>query len=184
VYHLFQKSTQAIPQINTDFSPRFQNCTRSLAEVRWGSCSDSRGSNGEEPHHGSSQPFYLHGLGLTLVTHETACIPSACIPSIWKFLSFQKKELRIKHNIHMSFGIILKYYSQGLKPLGSTLSPSSHLPAPNPLPTLWKLSPPSLIHRGQSARDGVYILLLFHINTGTKSGSWPSTLRLSGLTIT
>ena len=84
----------------------------------------------------------------------------------------------------MSFGIILKYYSKGLKPLGSTLSPFSHLPAPNPLPTLWKLSPPSLIHRGRSARGGVYILLLFRMNTGIKSGSCPSTLRLSGLTIT
>jgi hypothetical protein len=107
------------------------------------------------PQHGSSQPFYLHAPGLTLVTHATACIPSACIPSIWKLLVLPK-ELRIKHIIHMSLGIILKYYSQGLKPLGSTLSPFSHLLAPNPLPTLWKLSPPSLIHRGQSARSSVY----------------------------
>jgi hypothetical protein len=59
----------------------------------------------------------------------------------------------------MSFGIILKYNSQGLKPLGSTLSASSHLPATNPLPTLWKLSPPSLIYRGRSARSGVYIFI-------------------------
>jgi hypothetical protein len=55
--------------------------------------------------------------GLTLVTHATACIPSACVPSIQK-LFFLPKEVRIKHIIHMSFGIILKYYSQGPKPLG------------------------------------------------------------------
>ena len=41
----------------------------------------------------------------------------------------------------MSFGIILKYYSQGLSPLDLTLSPFSHLTAPNPLPSLWMLSP-------------------------------------------
>jgi hypothetical protein len=150
---------------------------------RTGSRSDGQVEWRRNPQHGSSQPFYLHAPGLTLVTHATACIPSACVPSIQK-LFVLPKELRIKHIIHMSFGIILKYYSQGPKPLGSTLSPFSHLPAPNPLPTLWKLSPPSLIHRGRSARGGVYILLLFRINTGTKSGSWPSTLRLSGLTIT
>ena len=50
---------------------------------------------------------------------------------------------------HISFETILKYYSRP-KPLG--LSPSS-------LPTLWTLSPPSLIHRGRSAPGGVYILL-------------------------
>jgi hypothetical protein len=114
---------------------------------------------------------------------RTACIPSSCIPSIQK-LFVLPKELRIKHIIHMSFGIILKYYFQGPKPLGSTLSPSSHLPAPNTLPTLWNLIPPSLIHHGQSARGDVYILLLFYINTGTKSGPWPSTLRLPRLIIT
>jgi hypothetical protein len=36
------------------------------------------------------------------------------------------------------------------------------------LPTLWKLSPPSLIHRGRSAHDVVYILLMFCIDTCTK----------------
>jgi hypothetical protein len=148
-----------------------------------GSCLDGQVEWRRNPQHGSSQPFYLHAPRLTLVTHETACIPSACVPSIRK-LFVLSKELRIKHIIHMFFGIILKYYSQGPKPLGSTLSPFSHLPAPNPFPTLWKLSPPSLIHRGRSARVGVYILLLFRINTGTKSSSWHSTLRLSGITIT
>jgi hypothetical protein len=54
------------------------------------------------PHHGSTQQFYLHVLGLTLVTHETACVPSACVPSIWKLLVLPK-ELRIKHIFHMSF---------------------------------------------------------------------------------
>jgi hypothetical protein len=62
--------------------------------------------------------------------------------------------------MHMFFGIIIKYYSQGLSPLGLTLSLFSHLPALNPLPSLWKLSPPSLIHRGQSAPGSVYKFLL------------------------
>jgi hypothetical protein len=70
------------------------------------------------------------------------------------------KGLRLKHIMHFSFGIILKYYSQGLSPLGSTLSPFFPPPAPNSLPTLWMLSPPSLIHRGRSAPGGVYILLI------------------------
>jgi hypothetical protein len=111
----------------------------------------------KNPQHDSSQRFYLHALGLTFFTHATACIPSI------QKLFVLPKELRIKHIIHMSFGIILKYYSQGPESLILTLSPFSHLPAPNPLPTLWKISPPSLIQRGQSARGGVYILLLFHI---------------------
>jgi hypothetical protein len=43
------------------------------------------------------------------------------------------KELRIKHIFHMDFGIILKYYSQGLKPLGSTLSLSFQPSSPQSL---------------------------------------------------
>jgi hypothetical protein len=46
-------------------------------------------------------PMMLHAL------HQ------ACVPL---------QELRTKQIFHMAFGIILKYYSQGLKPLGSTLS--------------------------------------------------------------
>jgi hypothetical protein len=45
-----------------------------------------------------------HAPGSTHVTHEVACIPP--------------QELRTKHRFHMAFGIILNYYSQGLKPLG------------------------------------------------------------------
>jgi hypothetical protein len=110
------------------------------AGIRWFTLRQSRVEWRKNPQHGSSQPFYLHVHGLKFVTHATACIPSTCFPSIWK-LFVLPKELRIKHIIHMSFGIILKYYSQGPKPLSSTLSPFSHLPDPNPLPTLWKLSP-------------------------------------------
>jgi hypothetical protein len=39
----------------------------------------SRWKMGEDPSHGSSWPFYSHGLGLTLVTLETACIYPARI---------------------------------------------------------------------------------------------------------
>jgi hypothetical protein len=66
----------------------------------------------------------LHVPGSTHVTHEAACLPSACVPS---------QELRTKHIFHMAFGIILKYYSQGLKPLGSTLSLSFQPSSPQSL---------------------------------------------------
>jgi hypothetical protein len=43
------------------------------------------------PHHGSSQPFYLHGLGLTLVTREAACFHQrAFLPPFGSHMSFQK----------------------------------------------------------------------------------------------
>jgi hypothetical protein len=44
------------------------------------------------------------------------------------------------------------------------------------------LSPPSLIHRGRSAHGGVYVLLIVLRDYITTTGSWPSTLRLPGLT--
>jgi hypothetical protein len=73
----------------------------------------------EEPphHHGSSQPFYFHGLGLTLVTHETACLPSACIPpTIWKSHVIPK-ELRIKtYNSHVFWNNILILFPKDLSP--------------------------------------------------------------------
>jgi hypothetical protein len=94
------------------------------------------------------------------------------------------QELRIKHKMHLSFWNNIKILFPRLKPLGSTLSPFSHLPAPNSLPSLWMLSPPSLIHRGRSAHGGVNILLMCCIHSGTKSGPWPPTLRLPGLTNT
>jgi hypothetical protein len=78
-------------------------------------------------------PMKLHAL------HQAACSP------------FQ--ELRIKTYLSHHFGIIINYYSQGLKPL--SLAPLSNLSAPFPLPTLWKLSPPSLFLRGRSARNDV-----------------------------
>jgi hypothetical protein len=107
--------TLVFPEINTgyprnqhtDFAPWFQNGMRSLVGVGqnvWfricmGIFQRSDGFTPRQsrvkwwrnPHHDSSQLFYLHGLGLTLVTHETACIPSACIPSIWKLLVFPKR---------------------------------------------------------------------------------------------
>jgi hypothetical protein len=113
---------------------------------RMGSRSGSQVEWRRNPSHGSSWPFYSHAPGLTLVTLGTACVPSACVPSIWKLLVLPK-QLRIRHIIHMSFGIILNNYSQGLSPLGLTLIPFSHLLAPNPFPSLWIISPPSLIHR-------------------------------------
>jgi hypothetical protein len=102
---------------------------------------------------------FIAWSGLTLVTHATACVPATCVPPPFgNHMSFQKG-LRLKHIMHFSFGIILKYYSQGLSPLGSTLSPFFPPPAPNSLPILWTLSPPSLIHRGRSAPGGVYIFI-------------------------
>jgi hypothetical protein len=99
-----------------------------------GSLSDSPIAWRRIPHHRSSQPFYLHGLGLILFTHETTCLPLACVPlTIWKSHVIPK-ELRIKkHIIHMSFGIILKYYSQGLKPLGLSPLPTFQPLIPFPL---------------------------------------------------
>jgi hypothetical protein len=68
-------------EINTGLFPRFQNCTRVSCRGQTGlTFRRSMVEWRRNPHHGSSQPFYLHALGLTLVTHETACVPSACIP--------------------------------------------------------------------------------------------------------
>jgi hypothetical protein len=90
--------------------------------------------------------------------------------------------LRIKTCLSHNFGIIINYYSQGLKP--PSLAPLSNLSAPYSLPTLWKLSPPSLFLHGRSARNDFFILLMFCIITYTKTGSWPLTLRLSSPTNT
>jgi hypothetical protein len=87
----------------------------------------------------------LHVPGPTHVAHEVACTPSS-MRSL-----FQK--LRIKLYLLHSYGIIINYYSQGLKPL--SLAPLSNLSAPFSLPTMWKLSPPSLFLRGRSARSDV-----------------------------
>jgi hypothetical protein len=90
--------------------------------------------------------------------------------------------------MHMSlFKIILKYYFPSLSPLGLAprliTQPPSHLPAPSSLPTLWMLSPPSLIHRGRSAPGGVFIFYkLICIHISTSAGFWPSTLKLPSLT--
>jgi hypothetical protein len=91
----------------------------------------------ENPQHGSFSGLNLMHLGRHVVPPE---------------------ELRTKHRFHMAFGIILKYYSQGLKPLGSTLSLSFQPSNPQSLTQVfWKFSPPSLIHRGRSThRDVLY----------------------------
>ena len=82
----------------------------------------------------------------------------------------------------MAFGIILKYYSQGLKPLGSTLSLSFQPSSPQSLTqALWKLSPPSLIHHGQSTHSGVYIFINVLHDYIYKSRLPALTLRLSSL---
>jgi hypothetical protein len=68
----------------------FQGCTNVFLQSLDHSRSDGRVEWRRNPHHDSSQPFYLHAPGLTLFTHATACIPSTCIPSIWKLLVFPK----------------------------------------------------------------------------------------------
>jgi hypothetical protein len=75
-------------------------------------------------------------------------------------------------------------FSLGLAPRLNT-QPLSHLPAPSSLPTLWMLSPPSLIHRGRSAPGGVYILLIdsAYIQVQQQAPGL-QTLRLPGLTNT
>jgi hypothetical protein len=102
----------------------------------------------------------------------------SCICSNWHTFPFPG--LRIKTCLSQSFGIIINYYSQGLKPL--ILAPLSNLSAPFPLPTLWKLIPPSLFLRGRSACSDVYILLMFYIITYTETCSCPLTLSLSSPT--
>jgi hypothetical protein len=83
-----------------------------------------------------------HAPGSTHVAHEAACVPP--------------QELGTKHIFPMAFGIILKYYAQGLKLLGSTLSLFFQPSNPQFLTqVLWKLSPPSLIHRGRSTHRDV-----------------------------
>jgi hypothetical protein len=103
--------------------------------------------------------------GSTHVTHEAACIPSACVPP---------QELRTKHRFHMVFGIILKYFSQGLKP-----------PRLNTYPLFPTFQPPisyplcgSLVpHHSFIVVDlhaVVFIfLLMFYMITYTKEGSHP-----------
>ena len=82
--------------------------------------------------------------------------------------------LRIKICHLHSFGIITKYYSQGIKPL--RLCPLSNLSSSFPLPTLWKLSPISLFLRYRSVRRDVYILLMIFIfncmHPGRHLSSW------------
>jgi hypothetical protein len=97
----------------------------------------------------------LHVPGPTHVTHEAACTPSSMhtLLHTLELHALPLPGLRIKTYLSHHFGIIINYYSQGLKPL--SLAPLSNLSAPFPLPTLWKLSPPSLFLHGRSARNDV-----------------------------
>jgi hypothetical protein len=67
----------------------------------------------------------------------------------------------------MAFGIILKYYSQGLKPLFPTFQP------PIPYPLYGSLVPHhSFIMVGLHAAMFIF-LLIFYMITYTKAGSQP-----------
>jgi hypothetical protein len=71
--------------------PGFKNFTRYILEVG----SDVRfrrsGRMEKNPQHSSSQPPYLHGLGLTLVTHEAAFFHQrALLPPFGGHMSFKK----------------------------------------------------------------------------------------------
>jgi hypothetical protein len=71
------------------------------------------------------------------------------------------QELRIKIYLSHHFGIIINYYSQGIKPL--SLAPLSKLSSPFPLLTLWKLNPPLLFLCVRFAGNNVSSLLMFCI---------------------
>jgi hypothetical protein len=105
IFRNFQKSTQAFSedlhgffrikhrlflhrearvslQRSDGYSCRGQTVT--LRQSRW--------NGGGTPITAHLSHFICMHLGLTLVTHETACIPSACIPSPFgSHLSFQKR---------------------------------------------------------------------------------------------
>jgi hypothetical protein len=103
----------------------------------------------------SEPPTCLTSTTLTTCAHVDTCLLGA--GHVFLLHTLPLPGLRIKTCLLHSFGIIINYYSQGLKPL--SLSPLSNLSTPFPLPTLWKLSPPSLFLRGRSARNDVYIFI-------------------------
>jgi hypothetical protein len=72
--------------------------------------------------------------GLTHVTHEATCTPSSMC-SLFHTLELHVlplPELRIKVYLSHHFGIIINYYSQGLKP--SSLAPLPTFQPPFPYP--------------------------------------------------
>jgi hypothetical protein len=107
------------------------------------------------PHHGSILGLNCMCLGRHMSPMKLHALHQVCIPFLHtlELHALPLPELRIKTCLSHSFGIIINYYSQGLKPL--SLAPLSNLSSPFPLPTLWKLSPPSLFLRGRSARNDV-----------------------------
>jgi hypothetical protein len=130
---------------------RFQSCVR-YAEIRCiGNMVQTADKRMED-----EPPTQMMLQPLTACTQVDTCLPrAACIPffHMLELHALPLPGLRIKTCLSHSFGIIINYYSQGLKPL--RLAPLSNLSSPFPLPTLWKLSPPSLFLRGRSARNDV-----------------------------
>ena len=122
-------------------------------------------------HHSSIVGLNCMCLGQHMSPMKLHALHQVCIPFF--------QEITIKIYLSHHFGIIINYYSQGLNPL--SLSPLSNHSSPFPLPTLWKLIPPSLFLRGRSACSGVYILLMILHNYIYKTGSWPLTPRLFDL---
>jgi hypothetical protein len=125
----------------------FQSCMRvcrDQMQTHAGQTVDARKMENEPPSWLNSW-VKLHVPRPTHVSHEASCTPSS-MRSL-----FHELRIKVYHSHH--FGIIINYYSQGLKPL--ILAPFSNLSAPFPLPTLWKLSPPSLFLHGWSARSDV-----------------------------
>jgi hypothetical protein len=140
-------------------SKRFRQWTE-----EWGTNSETRRNSRsqttndimeDEPQSRPNSWVKFHVSGPTHVSHEDACTTSSMHTLLYmlELHALPLSGLRIKTYLSHHFGIIINYYSQGLKPL--SLVPLSNLSAPFPLPTLWKLSPPSLFLRGWSARSDV-----------------------------
>ena len=166
----------------------FRGCTRvSLQESGWSYYPGIYTHSGNQvewrrnPSHGSPWPFYSHASGLTLVTHGTACVPPARITLVCPPLP----KPRIKHKMHMSFWNNIKILFPGLSPLGSTLSPFSHLQLLIPCPLCGCLVPlHSFIVVGLHLAVFIYFInhsAYMYIYTNTLAGSWPPTLRIPGL---
>jgi hypothetical protein len=100
VYQLSRKNTDSFPnprrvlvqgiytqdssELDTDFSNhrdarRFSAGVGLVVLSRALYAFRKSGRMGKEPSHSSPWSFYSHASGLTLVTHETACVPPTCI---------------------------------------------------------------------------------------------------------
>jgi hypothetical protein len=76
------RDVPAISEINTGIFG-FQGCTRVFLQRSDRSCSDGQVEWRSESLHGLPRLFYLHALGWTLVTLETACVPWHALPFSW-----------------------------------------------------------------------------------------------------